>query len=693
MGSSNFISLLPIFIIIIFYLQPCNCLSIDLQNNFTLYGEANFLKDAISLTQERNLLQPSNGVVGRALYRHPIRFLDLSTNSTASFSSRFSFSITTTPLAPSGDGLTFLITSNVVSISNSSGYLGLPDDTIDTQGSFVAVEFDTNFDPYLGDINDNHVGIDLGTVVSFVSVGLDSLGINLKNGKQITAWIEYEDAKKLMSVWVSSGQLKPLDPIISTHVDLSKKVMKEFMLIGFTASNGRFGSAHHVVDNWHFRTFGLLPSGIPKFEDEDGVGNHPGCLMCSEGSRREPFDVQDRFFTVQLTRKRSKLDEAALGLGLGVILLVITTLLVVWIRKKGYGRRVGGSGNRHIGRAFPARLSLAEIKSATKGFHRSKIIGEGASGVVYEGALASGKEVAIKRFSQASHVDPISNPFEQEITAVVGCLKHKNLVQLVGWCCEKDELVLVYDFMPNGSLDRFLHFTRATNRTSFFLNWERRRKIVLGVASALTYLHEECETQIIHRDVKACNIMLDGDYNAKLGDFGLAELYERKFSTSARTATIPAGTMGYLAPEYVHTGVPTEKTDVYSFGVVVLEVATGRRPVEIDGTVLVDKVWEMWSKGKLMEAVDSRLMGRFEMREMERMLMVGLACVHPDSKKRPKMKEAERILRGDAPNPILPPRKPEIRIQSVSQDVLLMQGDRNGSSDTPPWGSPRSHFS
>ncbi|KAL5722013.1 non-specific serine/threonine protein kinase [Ranunculus cassubicifolius] len=244
MGSPNFISLLPIFIII-FYLQPCNSLSIDLQNNFTLYGEANFLKDAISLTQERNLLQPSNGVVGRALYRHPIRFLDPSTNSTASFSSRFSFSITTTPLAPSGDGLTFLITSNVVSISNSSGYLGLPDDTIDTQGSFVAVEF-----------NDNHVGIDLGTVGSFVSVGLDSLGINLKNGKQITAWIEYEDAKKLMSVWVSSGQLKPLDPIISTHVDLSKKVMKEFMLIGFAASNGRFGSAHHVVDNWHFRTFG-----------------------------------------------------------------------------------------------------------------------------------------------------------------------------------------------------------------------------------------------------------------------------------------------------------------------------------------------------------------------------------------------------------------------------------------------------
>ncbi|KAL5720497.1 non-specific serine/threonine protein kinase [Ranunculus cassubicifolius] len=234
---------------------------------------------------------------------------------------------------------------------------------------------------------------------------------------------------------------------------------------------------------------------------------------------------------------------------------------------------------------------------------------------------------------------------------------------------------------------------RTTNRTSLFLNWERRQKIVLGVASALTYLREECETQIIHRDVKACNIMLDGDFDAKLGDFGLAELYERKFNTSTRTTTIPVGTMGYLAPEYVHTGVPTEKSDVYSFGVVLLEVATGRRPVEIDGSVLVDKVWEMWSKGKLMEAADSRLMGKFEMREMEGMLMVGLACVHPDSKKRPKMKEAERMLRGDAPNPILPPRKPEIRIQCISQDVSVMQGNQNGQCDTPSWGSPSSHFS
>lgn len=173
--------------------------------------------------------------------------------------------------------------------------------------------------------------------------------------------------------------------------------------------------------------------------------------------------------------------------------------------------------------------------------------------------------------------------------------------------------------------------------------------IVLGVASALSYLHEECERQIIHRDVKTCNIMLDAEFNSKLGDFyfGLAEVFEH--SSITREAPIPAGTMGYLAPEYVYSGVPSQKTDVYSFGVVVLEVATGKRPVDDAGTVLVDWVWSYWEKGKLIEEVDPKLKGTFNAVEMRRMLMVGLYCVHPNHEKRPRVKEAARILRGEAP--------------------------------------------
>ncbi|GFQ08301.1 L-type lectin-domain containing receptor kinase s.6 [Phtheirospermum japonicum] len=260
---------------------------------------------------------------------------------------------------------------------------------------------------------------------------------------------------------------------------------------------------------------------------------------------------------------------------------------------------------------------------------------------------------------------------------MVGCLRHKNLVQLQGWCCERNELVLVYEYMRNGSLDNILH---SRTHLTKFLTWEKRLNIILGVANALVYLHEECESQIIHRDVKTCNILLDSEFNAKLGDFGYA--------------TVPAGTMGYLAPEYAFSGVPSAKTDVYSFGVVVLEVATGRRPVDEERVVITDYVWDLWEKGMIAEVADRNLAGRFNRAEMERVLMVGLCCAHPDCEKRPMMREAARMLRGEAMMPVLPSRKPTVRIQSVGMEgfdeIVSFGGDL---SETTPWSTPRTHFS
>ena len=199
---------------------------------------------------------------------------------------------------------------------------------------------------------------------------------------------------------------------------------------------------------------------------------------------------------------------------------------------------------------MPTRLSLSDIKSATMGFNRDRLVGEGASAKVYKGFLPFRGDVAVKRFERENDLDCLHNPFATEFATIVSYLRNKNLVQLKGWCCEGNELVLVYEFLPNGSLNKVLH--RNFN-SSIVLSWQQRVNIVLGVASALTYLHEECERQIIHRDVKTCNIMLDADFTAKLGDFGLAEVYEH--SSSTRDATIPAGTMGYLTPEYVYSGV------------------------------------------------------------------------------------------------------------------------------------------
>ncbi|XP_038991288.1 L-type lectin-domain containing receptor kinase S.6-like [Hibiscus syriacus] len=220
------------------------------------------------------------------------------------------------------------------------------------------------------------------------------------------------------------------------------------------------------------------------------------------------------------------------------------------------------------------------------GFYKSRIIDIGGSAVVYKGYVLSAETVAVKRFDQFNEKAFTRNLFSTKFAIMTRWLNHCNLVQLQGWYCEESELVLVYEYLSNGSLYQHIHKTSVSSITT--LSWILRLKEVLGVASALSSLHEECERQIIHRDVKTCNIMLDDEFNAKLGDFGLAEVYGH--CCVSRDATIPARTIGYLAPEYVYTSASTVKTDVYSFGVVVLEVATGKRPVKCfrDGKIVCE---------------------------------------------------------------------------------------------------------
>ncbi|XP_031284661.1 L-type lectin-domain containing receptor kinase S.6 [Pistacia vera] len=649
-------------------------------NNITLYGDAYFRDNAISLTQELTCFfsSSSSSGIGRALYLYPIRFLDPTTNTTASFSCKFSFSIIPSPLCPFGDGFAFLVTSTADSYTRSKGYMGLPG----PQDSFFAVEFDTSFDPSLGDINGNHIGIDVKTAISFASVDASSGGIDLKSGNQITVWIEYKDALKLIRVWAGYSQIRPPSPLLVVQMDLSEQ-FKEYMHVGFSAANGQ-GSALHIIERWRFKTFVSYASVNTVDMVEDGE-----CFMCYPGDSN--YDSSNVNIHKSETNVRDMAFEfgglAAFGFSIIAIVGVISFFLIR--KKKHDGRRnketqaCNAQPNK-----VPKQLSLAEIRSATMGFHQDRIVGEGASATVYKGSLSSGGAVAVKRFERANLIDCTRNPFTTEFATMVGCLRHKNLVQLQGWCCEGAELVLVYEYLPNGSLDGILH-TNSPSAT--LLPWEKRLNIILGVASALSYLHEECERQIIHRDVKSCNIMLDAEFNAKLGDFGLAEVYEHSCIT--REATIPAGTMGYLAPEYVYSGVPSEKTDVYSYGVVVLEVATGRRPVDNEGSLLVDWVWQQWEKGKLLEAADLRLRGKFNRSEMQGMLMVGLACVHPNHEKRPSVKEAARILRGEAPFPLLPAKKPAVNIGSVLPETLMdFGGDQSPSMDDSLWLTPRSRF-
>ncbi|XWS15242.1 hypothetical protein CRYUN_Cryun35bG0077900 [Craigia yunnanensis] len=221
--------------------------------NITLYDNAFFRDNGISLTQETSCLPSSSpSAIGRALYIYPIRFLDLKSKETTSFTCRFSFSIISNPLCPFGDGIVFLTTSNANSFSFSNGYMGLPQLDLNSQDSYFAVEFDTNLDPLVGDINGNHIGVDVNTVVSLASVDVVSKGVDLKSGKKITAWIEYRDSANLIQIWDSYSSTKPPSPVLVAQIDLSMQ-FKEYMHVGFSASNGQ-GSAMHIVDHWRFKT-------------------------------------------------------------------------------------------------------------------------------------------------------------------------------------------------------------------------------------------------------------------------------------------------------------------------------------------------------------------------------------------------------------------------------------------------------
>ncbi|KAL2492536.1 L-type lectin-domain containing receptor kinase S.1 [Abeliophyllum distichum] len=233
--------------------------------------------------------------------------------------------------------------------------------------------------------------------------------------------------------------------------------------------------------------------------------------------------------------------------------------------------------------------------------------------------------------------------FMAEISSM-GRLQHKNLVQMRGWCRKGNELMLVYDYMPNGSLNRWIF-----DKPKKLIDWEGRRRILADVAEGLNYLHHGWDQVVVHRDIKSSNVLLDSDMRGRLGDFGLAKLY---MHGEVPNTTRVVGTFGYLAPEVATLASPTAASDVYSFGIVVLEVACGRRPLQTavereEEEVLIDWVRQKYIEGRLLEAADERIKGQYEMEEMEAVLKLGLACCHPDPLRRPTMREVVAILIGD----------------------------------------------
>ncbi|KAE8725107.1 L-type lectin-domain containing receptor kinase V.9 [Hibiscus syriacus] len=319
----------------------------------------------------------------------------------------------------------------------------------------------------------------------------------------------------------------------------------------------------------------------------------------------------------------------AVGVSVSSAVVIIALSIAIYVIIKIKNAEVVEVWELEIG---PQRYSYRELKQATNSFSDKTLLGRGGFGRVYKGRLGnSNTQVAVKRVSHDSKQG--LREFVSEISSI-GRLRHRNLVQLLGWCRRRGDL-LVYDFMANGSLDKFLFDDPKTT-----LNWDQRYRIIKDVASGLLYLHEGYEQIAIHRDVKASNVLLDDELNARLGDFGLARLYEH--GSNPGTSRI-VGTMGYIAPELPRTGKATTSSDVYAFGALLLEVSCGRRPIDLEALpeelVLVEWVWEKFRQGRVLDVVDTRLNGQYDEGEMMMVLKLGLICSNHVPVARPSMRK------------------------------------------------------
>ncbi|KAF7041851.1 hypothetical protein CFC21_051584 [Triticum aestivum] len=315
------------------------------------------------------------------------------------------------------------------------------------------------------------------------------------------------------------------------------------------------------------------------------------------------------------------------------------------------------SGSQGTGSSMPppspaifgsqSSFTYEELASATGGFSKANLLGQGGFGYVYKGLLpGSGKEVAVKQLKAGSGQG--EREFQAEVE-IISRVHHRHLVSLVGYCIAgASQRLLVYEFVANDTLERHLH-----GKGLPVMDWPKRLAIALGSAKGLAYLHEDCNPRIIHRDIKAANILLDENFEAKVADFGLAKLTT---DNNTHVSTRVMGTFGYLAPEYASSGKLTDKSDVFSFGVMMLELITGRRPVDPSNYMedsLVDWARPLLARalsegGSFDEVVDQRLENKYDRQEMERMAASAAAAVRHSAKRRPKMKQIVRALEGDA---------------------------------------------
>ncbi|CDP14367.1 unnamed protein product [Coffea canephora] len=593
----------------------------DLSITYNGFRSTNLSMDGIAEVTPNGLLKLTDATtqqLGHAFFPNPVSFKDSADSSAFSFSTTFIFAVVSEYPILSGHGIAFVIAPRRgLPGALPSHHLGLFNETNNGKPTnhVFAVELDTIESEEFHDINNNHVGIDINGLNStlaehagYYSDGNDVFqNLTLISGKAMQVWVDYDGTAKHISVTLAPIYAgKPNKPLLSLPYDLSP-VLNEIMYVGFSSSTGSVPTSHCLL-GWSFKMNGVA----------------------------QGLDLAQ---LPKLPRVGPKKKSKVLTIGLPIILIASLSIAIsgviyrVRINKK--FAEVLDDWEREYG---PHRFKYKDLYIATKGFRDKGLLGSGGFGKVYHGILPSSKlEVAVKRVSHDSRQG--MKEFVAEIVSI-GRLRHRNLVPLLGYCRRKDELLLVYEYMPNGSLDRFLYEQRE-----YTLNWSQRFRVIRGVASGLFYLHEGWEQIVIHRDVKASNVLLDSELNGRLGDFGLARLYDH--GTDPQTTHV-VGTLGYLAPEHTRTGKATTKTDVYAFGAFLLEVVCGRRPTEphppTEDAILVDWVFSCWNKGQILEAVDPNMGLDYVKEEVELVMKLGLLCSQSEPTARPSMRKVVLYL-------------------------------------------------
>lgn len=311
------------------------------------------------------------------------------------------------------------------------------------------------------------------------------------------------------------------------------------------------------------------------------------------------------------------------------------------VRKK-LERISGGGAAPGVEMGWGRWYELEELEAATGGFREANVVGEGGYGTVYRGVLAGGEVVAVKNLFD--HKGQAEQEFKVEVEAI-GRVRHKHLAGLIGYCAEGPKRMLVYEFVENGNLEQWLHGDVGPVSP---LTWEIRLKIAIGTAKGIAYLHEGLEPKVVHRDIKSSNILLDKKWNPKVSDFGMAKVLG---SGSSYVTTRVMGTFGYVAPEYASTGMLNESSDIYSFGVLLMELISGRSPVDYNrpaGEVnLVEWFRGMVGSRRVEDLADPRIVPAPAPRVLNRVLLVCLRCIDSDAHKRPKMGQIVHMLEGD----------------------------------------------